>query len=194
MLSGYPLLREALDIGFRLTSMKINGNINLSDARQLVVYYYCVQSNKILLSSCCILASPLGEKLYSPVKILARSLFEHCVRLKYLDAHPEQMIQLIKRSGSCPNRPFGNLREMCEEFGMLDLYQTMYVETSQVAHGGTFPLFVEYARMYGYLEVVDWDLTRDLWMGIVCYVDLLGVVSKSFRSARIADDLVDQHP
>ena len=116
------LFQEALDLTYDIFSVNIGVKRDdaLKDGWNKVAYFYLVQSCRTLGAVHLILGK-FGKDMLHPADILVRSLFEFAMGLAYMEANLEQVSDFLEHhSGSYPTQPWGNLKEICEELGLLD--------------------------------------------------------------------------
>ena len=162
------LLQEALGLTHAIFSVNIGATVNLANHWHTVAYFHLYQSCKSLGAIYLILAR-LGKEVMNPADILVRHMFELAVRLKYLEAHPDKVPDFLEHHVKSPRQPFGKLKQMSKEVGLLDHYCTVYELTSQHAHGGAQGLPLAFLRLLGYEGIRDWEPAKILATGIYYY-------------------------
>ena len=157
-----PLLQVGLDLSNEI--LDVRPEVDISDLKQdwnRISFFYLRTSRQALKAVNIIL--PHG--LVAPSEVLVRHLFELAVRLRFIEASPEDripeflrhsnlanptdsdinhQIQALQEQGNyaaaselmLPRRPWGDLRKMCEELELSDHYETVYRLSSEHAHGG----------------------------------------------------------
>ena len=82
---------------------------------------------------------------------------------------PDKVPDFLEHHVKSPRQPFGELKQMSKEVGLLDHYCTVYELTSQHAHGGAQGLPLEFLRLLDYEGIPDWEPAKTLATGIYYY-------------------------
>ena len=196
-----PLLQVGLDLSKEI--LDVDPDVDIYDLKQdwnQIAFFYLRTSRHALKAVNIIL--PLG--LVAPSEVLVRYLFELAVRLRFMEASPEDrvpeflrhshladptdsdinhQIQALHERGNyaaaselmLPRRPWGDLRKMCKELELSDHYETVYRLSSEHAHGGGHGMALDLSVAYGLDRVPDWELPGILYTAITYYVWVIKV-------------------
>ena len=205
-MSANPLLQVGLDLSEEILSTRLEVGIHdLREDWNQVAYFYLRQSHQALEAVSIIL--PRG--LVTPSEVLVRYLFELAVRLKFMEESPEdrvpdflshsqladpaddefnRRIHALHEQGDyaaasrlmLPHRPWGNLKEMCEEVGLLDDYETVYRLSSEHAHGGGHGMAQDSLVAVGLDRIPDWEPSGVLHTAITYYALIVNINLKVF--------------
>ena len=164
------MLQKALNLVDEYLSVEIAiEERDLLDEWPQVTLFHLLRSREALAS----IKLVSEHNLYGPAIVLHRYIFELAVNIMYISKDVENRLpEYLKHSRFpsgiedveevdenlrnlqeqedysaitellLPGRSWNNL-EMCEEVGCLDLYQTMYRATSEVAHGGAHGMSID---------------------------------------------------
>ena len=201
-----PLLQTGLDLSKEILDVDIEASIHdLKEDWNRVTFFYFRQARQALKAVSIIL--PYG--LDTPSEILVRHLFELAVRLKFMEASPEDrvpdflrhsrladpadsdlnhQIHALHEQGDyvaaselmLPRRPWGNLQGMCEELELLDHYATVYRLSSEHAHGGGHGMALDSFVAYGLGQVPDWQAPGILHTAITYYAWVVEITLRAF--------------
>ena len=196
-----PLLQVGLDLSNEI--LDVRPEVDISDLKQdwnRISFFYLRTSRQALKAVNIIL--PHG--LVAPSEVLVRHLFELAVRLRFIEASPEDripeflrhsnlanptdsdinhQIEALQEQGNyaaaselmLPRRPWGDLRKMCEELELSDHYETVYRLSSEHAHGGGHGMALDLLVAYGLGRVPDWELPGILHTAITYYAWIIDV-------------------
>ena len=201
-----PLLQVGLDLCKEI--LDIHPEVDIGDLKQhwnRVSFFYLRTSRQALEAVNIIL--PHG--LVAPSEVLVRHMFELAVRLRYMEASPEDRVpQFLSHSNLADptdsdinhqiqalqeqrnyaaaselmllRRPWGNLRKMCEELELSDHYETVYRVSSEHAHGGGHGMALNLLDAYGLGRVPDWELPGILCTAITYHAWIIDVNLTAF--------------
>ena len=201
-----PLLQAGLDLSEEI--LNVNLEVGIDDLKEdwnQVAFFYLRQAHQALKAVSVIL--PHG--LVAPSEVLVRYLFELAVRLRFMEASPEDrvpdflshshladpadndidhQIRALHEQGNyvaaselmLPRRPWGNLRAMCEELELLDHYETVYRLSSEHAHGGGHGMALDSLVAYGLDRVPNWEPPGILHTAITYYVWIVDINLRAF--------------
>ena len=195
------LLQTGLDLSEEILDVNIEVSIHdLKEDWNQVAFFYLCQARQSLRA----VNMLLPDGLVTPSKVLARHLFELAVRLRYMEACPEDRvpkflshshladladvdlnhkIRDLHEQGNyvdavslaVSGKPWGDLKAMCKELKLLDDYGTMYRLSSEHAHGGGNRMLTDLSVAYGLAQVPLWEPPGVLYTAITYYTWVFNV-------------------
>ncbi len=203
-----PLLQTGLDLSEEILDAYIEVDIaDLKEEWNQVAFFYLRRARQSLRAVNMLLPDGLG----TPSVVLVRYLFELAVRLRYMDATPEDRVpDFLSHSqptdpadsgindqirdqiehgnyedamkAMIPGRPWGNLKGMCEELELLEHYWTVYRASSELTHGGGHGMAQDHSVALGAVQVSDWKAPGILYTAIIYYKWVFNVNLNLFPS------------
>ena len=205
-MSANPLLQTGLDLSEEILNAHIDVGIDdLKEDWNQVAFFYLLQARQALKAVS--ISLPYG--LVAPSKVLVRYLFELAVRLRFMEASPEDrvpdflshsrltdpadsdlnhQVRDLHEQGNygaavelmIPGRPWRELKAMCKELQLLDHYGTVYRVTSEHAHGGGHRMDLDSLVAYGLDQVPHWEPAGVLHTAITYYTWVVSINLKVF--------------
>ena len=203
-----PLLQTGLDLSEEILDAYIEvDSADLKEDWNQVAFFYLRQARQSLRA----VNMLLPDGLVTPSVVMVRYLFELAVRLRYMEASPEDRVpDFLSHSqptdpadsgindqirdqlehgnyedamkAMIPRRPWGNLKGMCEELELVDHYETVYRISSERTHGGVIRMAQDHLVALGRCQVPDWEAPGILYTAITCYKWVFNVNLKVFPS------------
>ena len=201
-----PLLQTGLALSEEILNVYLEVGIDdLKEDWNQVAFFYLRQAHQALKAVNIIL--PHG--LVTPSEVLVRYLFELAVRLRFMEASPEDRVPDFLRHSHLadptdvdlnhqirdlhekgnyvaaselmlPRRAWGNLRAMCKELKLLDHYETVYRLSSEHSHGGSHGMALDSLVAYGLGRVPDWEPSGVLHTAITYYAWVVDINLRVF--------------
>ena len=205
------LLRDALDLTEDALDFHVEVPVHeLSPDWNKVAIFHLLQAHDTLNA----VSLTINSGLVTSSRVLVRHLFELAVRLRFMEACPEERvpcymeysrlncagdgnvdrkIRTLHEQGDyvgamelmVPDRPWGNLKNMCTELGLLEAYGTAYRLMSHSAHGGGHRLWQELTLYTGQEEPPVWELPGILYTALTCYIWVIEINRNTFPKSEL---------